>query len=382
MKKIILMLIIFFMLLPITVQAYNVNNDKSTKEDEEQIMQMYDYMTKIKNKYEILRDFDIKDYVEYYMKNGKGNVSFTKFSKAVAQYFIQDISASLKLISTLIFICIICALLNNLQNAFSSEKLTDIAYFACYSIIIIIIARNFKICISTAQASMKDMSSTMGALVPILLTLLISSGSLVQSTLLDPIILFSISFTQKVFNDVLIPMILMSFVLEFVNNLSNDYKIDKLSKLLRQCVMWIQGIVMTVFIGIITIRGISAKAVDNVTSKTAKFAVDNFVPIVGKCLSDAISTVAGYSILIKNAVGSVGLIVLIAIVIFPIIKILVLAFIHKLAAALVEPISDKKIVNCINSAGDCLILIASCLIGVSVMFFIMIAIIIAAGKAA
>lgn len=382
MKKIILVLTIFFMLLPITVQAYNVNNDKSTTEDEEQIMQLYDYMTKIKNKYEILEDFDIKDYVEYYMKNGKGNVSFAKFTKAVAQYFIQDVSASLKLISTLIFICIICALLNNLQNAFSSEKLTDIAYFSCYSIIIIIIARNFKICISTAQTSMKDMSNTMGALVPILLTLLISSGSLVQSTLLDPIILFSISFTQKVFNDVLMPMILMSFVLEFVNNLSNDYKIDKLSKLLRQCVMWIQGIVMTVFIGIITIRGISAKAVDNVTSKTAKFAVDNFVPIVGKCLSDAISTVAGYSILIKNAVGSVGLIVLIAIVVFPIIKILILAFIHKLAAALVEPISDKKIVNCINSVGDCLILIASCLIGVSVMFFIMIAIIIAAGKAA
>ncbi|AAK80048.1 stage III sporulation protein AE [Clostridium acetobutylicum] len=380
MKKVILMFVVILILFPVTVQAYDKSGSDVTKENEQQIMQLYDYMTKIKGKYDVLKDLNIKDYVEYYMKNGKGNTSVSKFSRAVFSYFMQDITSCLKLVSTLVFICIVCALLTNLQKAFSSEKLTQIAYFSCYAIIIIIIAKNFKICVSTAQGAMKDISNMMGAVVPILLTLLISSGSLVESTVFDPVILFSINFTEKVFTDILIPLILLSFVLEFVNNLSEDYKISNLSKLLKRSVIWIQGIIMTVFIGIITIRGINAKAIDNVTAKTAKFAVDNFVPIVGKCLSDAISTVAGYSILLKNAIGTVGLIVLIVMIIFPVIKIFLLAFVHKIVAAFVEPISDKRIVNCLNSVGDCLILIGSCLIGVAVMFFIMIAIIIAAGK--
>jgi stage III sporulation protein AE len=114
--------------------------------------------------------------------------------------------------------------------------------------------------------------------------------------------------------------------------------------------------------------------------KTAKYAVDNFIPIVGKCLSDAISTVAGYSILLKNAVGSLGLVVLILIIIFPIIKILIMAVMYKLVAALIEPVSDGRLVNCLSSAGDSIILIMSCLICVSIMFFIMISIIAGAGK--
>ena len=109
----------------------------------------------------------------------------------------------------------------------------------------------------------------------------------------------------------------MSFVLQFVNNISSDYKISNLTKLLKQIAIWVQGIVMTVFIGVITLRSIAAKTIDQVTIKTAKFAVDNFVPVVGKCLSDAISTVAGYSLLLKNAISGLGLVIILVIVIFP-----------------------------------------------------------------
>jgi stage III sporulation protein AE len=215
----------------------------------------------------------------------------------------------------------------------------------------------------------------MTALMPVLLMLLASGGRIVQSTALDPIIIFAINFASSIYLDVIIPLVVMTFVLELVNNISEDYKIDKLTKLLGQLVLWIQGILMTIFIAIVTIRGISSKAMDEVTAKTAKFAVDNFVPIVGKALSDAISTVVGYSVLLKNAISSIGLIFLVIIVIFPIIKVLILALIHKLTAALVQPISDKRIVNCINAVGDTLVMLASCLIAISVMFFIMISII-------
>ena len=377
MKKIIYILLIitlFMIICPTSVKAESNSNDDA------QINELYNYMTNVKDKYEILKDVDIVTYVKDYMKNGSGSISFSKLVKAVITYSIRDIISSIKLIFMLIIICIICSLLTNFQRTFSSEGVTNIAYFACYSVIITIISKSFYTGITLARGSIEDISNMMNVLIPALLALLAGSGNVIQSASLDPIILLSISISTTIFKNILMPIIIMTFVLQFVNNLSKDYKIDQLAKLLNQIVMWIQGIVMTIFIGIITIRGINSKALDGVTGKTAKFAVDNFVPIVGKCLSDAVSTVAGYSVLLKNAVGTIGLIILVVMMIFPVIKIFVLAFMHKFTAALVQPISDERIVKCIASAGDTLILIASCLIGVSVMFFIMIAIIIAAGK--
>lgn len=380
MKKIIILIILIITIYPFNVHAADQTTNTINKEENQKVEALYDYMSNVKTKYELLRDVDISTYVKEYMKNGSGGISFEKVFKALLSYAVRDIIANIKLIAMLVIICIICALLTNFQKAFSSESVTNIAYFACYSVIIIIIARSIYTGISEARGSMEDINNIMNALIPILLMLLAGSGSLVQSATFDPVILFAINVSSNIFKNIVVPLIIMSFVLGLINNISEDYKVDQLSKLLKQVVMWIQGIVMTIFIGILTIRGINSKSIDEVTSKTAKFAVDNFVPVVGKCLSDAISTVAGYSILLKNAIGTIGLIILIVMMVFPVIKIMTLAFMHKLTAALIQPISDKRLVECINSAGDTLILIGACLIGVSVMFFIMVAIIIAAGK--
>ena len=114
--------------------------------------------------------------------------------------------------------------------------------------------------------------------------------------------------------------------------------------------------------------------------KTAKFAIDNFIPIVGKAFSDAIASVAGYSLIIKNAISAVGLIIIIIMTLYPVIKILLNSIVFKLTAALIEPISDKRITTAIASAGDSLILIMSCVLSVSLMFFVLLGIKASSGK--
>lgn len=406
MKKIILSLVVV-LLIGFNVQAFDTssgetnvqnqvkteNNDNNIQDDKydktqneqsefekERMEKFYDYISNMKTKNEILNEVDIKDYVKSFMKTGSGNVSLKKIFHAITMYGVREVAASLKLLVLLIVISLICALLTNLQRAFNGEQLSNIAYFACYSLIIIIMAKSFYISVDIARSTIKEMTDFMVALIPILITLVASVGGFVEASIMDPIIIGSITISANLFRDVIIPIISMSFVLQFVNNLSSEYKIDKLTKLLNQVALWTQGIIMTVFIGIITIRGVTSKTIDEVTAKTAKFAVDNFVPIVGKSLSDAVSTVAGYSILLKNALSSVGLVIIIAILLFPVIKLLVTVVAYKLTAALIEPISDGRLVNCINSAGSSIVLIMACLICVSVMFFIMICIIAATGK--
>lgn len=377
MKKI-MIVILMIVLLPFNVQASQSN--ENNVDENQKVEHLYDYIVNMKNEYEVLKDLDARQFVQEFMKTGDGKFSIKKISQALFTYAFREVAALLKSMSILIIIAIVCALLNNLQRAFSKDDLSNIAYFACYALIIVLVTKSFYSAAGVAKDTINKTSDFMSALIPVLMVLLASVGGFTEAAVMDPIIIAAININAKIYVNIIIPLIFMSFVLQFVNNISDEFKIDKLTKLLNQIAVWTQGIIMTIFIGIITIRGITSKTIDQVTIKTAKYAVDNFVPIVGKALSDAISTVAGYSILLKNALSCLGLVIILAIVIFPILKILIMSFMYKLTAALIEPISDSKIVNCITSVGNSLILVMSCVISVSIMFFIMVSIIASAGK--
>lgn len=377
MKKIMLMVVAVLFLLTMTV--YGVDGDV----DEEQMSNingLYDYIQNMQSENELLRTMSPKEFVDQYMKSGDSSLKKHDFIKNGVGYIFKEVVASFSIIGQLIIIAIVCALLNNLQSAFSNEKLCNIAYFACFSVMIILIARGFYIGVSLTQDVIRRISDFMAALMPVLIMLLASIGNVSQALIMDPIIMATCTIGTRLYTSVIIPVISMSFVLDFVNNISNEYKISNLTALLKKSALWVQGIFLTVFVGIITIRGISGSSFDIITAKTAKFAVDNFIPVVGKALSDSVATVASYTLLLKNSISLLGVIVLIAIIALPVIKIVVMGFMYKLTAALLQPVSDKKVTSIIDSAGGSLLLLGSCVICVSIMFFIMIAIIAGTGK--
>ncbi|KYH35689.1 stage III sporulation protein AE precursor [Clostridium tepidiprofundi DSM 19306] len=379
----IVLMVISLITMPIVAKASGISNmpNNLTERQSNEINKLYEYISNMKTDYEILNDFDAKTYIENFIQTGESGVTFSKVIKYLSKYLFIEIGSTIKFIGILIIISIICVLLNNLQNILSDGEITNIAYFACYSMIIIILAKSFYIGIDLAKSTIITLTNFMAALMPVLMMLLASVGGFTQAASMDPIIIGVTSIGARIFVDFVIPLAIMSFVTVFVNNISSDYKISRLSKLLNQVVLWTQGIIMTIFVGVISVRGIVSQTIDQVTLKTAKFAVDSFVPIIGKSISDAIATVAGYSLLLKSALGVLGLFLIIIIVLLPILKLLIMAILYKLTAALLEPISDSKIIKCIDSAGDSLILIMSCVISISIMSFIMIAIVASTGRA-
>ena len=137
---------------------------------------------------------------------------------------------------------------------------------------------------------------------------------------------------------------------------------------------------ITIFVGILSIRGMTANTLDAVTVKTIKFAMDNFIPFVGKAFGDVISTVAGYSLAMKSVISALGVLVIVAIVIYPIIKIFVMTVAFRLTGAILEPVTDSRISDSITMVGDSLTMIMSCIITISIMFFIMAAMMASTGK--
>lgn len=362
------------------VQAQDNNSVISNDEINDDLEGLYDYISTMKSNFELINDLDPVSYIKNYISTGKGNLSFSKICDAAFSLLFKEVKTVLSMCIIIVVIGIICSLIKNLQSAFSSESISEIAFYACYALMIIVLTRTFIISLDLAKDIITQISGFMSKLLPILVVMLGVAGGFTESATMDPIVLGTTIIIPKIYLNIILPLILITFVLQFTNNISTEPKISNLCSLVKSSVLWIQGLILTVYIGLLTVRGITASTIDAVTLKTAKFTIDNFIPIVGKTFSDAIASVAGYSLIIKNAIGSVGLLVLILIILYPIIKIFLSSIILKISSSLLEPIADKRITKAVFSAGDSLILILSSVLCVSLMFFVLIAMMVSAGK--
>ena len=89
---------------------------------------------------------------------------------------------------------------------------------------------------------------------------------------------------------------------------------------------------LTIFVAIVSLEGNLSSSVDGITAKTTKAVVSSAIPIVGKILGDAVDSVLGCGIILKNAVGIVGVIIIVGICIVPILKLLLAMISYKVLA--------------------------------------------------
>ncbi|MDD6771888.1 stage III sporulation protein AE [Inconstantimicrobium porci] len=328
----------------------------------------------------ILKSLNPREFINKYSKDGKSSISASTIIDLISKNLFKELYVCVKIMISIIVIAIISALLKNIEDSFTGSSIANIAFYSCYVLIILLLTKNFVSSVNIAKSAIKDITDFMSAIMPVLILLITTAGGISQAATLDPIVAAAVTITPRIYMDMILPLILMSFVLCFVNNISTEHKVEQLAKFIKQITLWLQGIILTVFVGLITIRSMTASTFDAVTLKTAKFAVDNFIPIVGKAISDSISTVAGYALLLKNAFGVLGLIIILLMLLFPVIKIISIVIVYKISAAIIEPIVDKRIVNCISSASDSLVLVSSMLFCVTLIFFILLCIMANTGK--
>ncbi len=327
----------------------------------------------------LLPAIDFKEFMVSLVK-GEKVLEGKEVVNGIFKLIFREVIVNSSLLLKLLVLSIICSVLVNLQSAFEKDTVGELAFYVCYLVLTSIAIKSFVIAMEIAKSAINDMVILMQALLPTLLTLLLAVGGITSSALFKPIILGAVSVISTLMRDIVLPMIFFGAVVGIVSKLSSRIQISKLSGLIRQISTGIIGISLTVFIGIMSIQGVTSSKVDGVTIRTAKFAVDKFVPIVGKFLSDAMETVVGCSMILKNAVGVIGMIALFLICIIPVMKILSLIIVYKLTIAVIEPIANNRIVDCLGEISKSLVILLATVSAVGVMFFIAVTIIIGAGN--
>lgn len=299
-----------------------------------------------------------------------GNIDNTTIIKSILNLLGKEILDSVTVLGSIIVIIIIHSILKSISEGLENKSISQITYYVQYILIVTLIMSNFADVLDMVRTSIQDLVGFMNNLIPILITLMLTTGNIVSANLLQPIILFIITFIGNFITAIIIPFVLVSTALGIVSNISDRIQINKLAKFFNSTVIWILGIVLTLFVGIVSVEGSMSSTVDGVTAKTAKAAVSTFIPVVGKILGDAVDTVIGCSSILKNATGIVGIIILIGIAIMPVIKLTILMAIYYLGAALCQPIADSKIISLLDQMGDTFKTLLAIMCSISVMFII------------
>jgi stage III sporulation protein AE len=317
-----------------------------------------------------------------FMEFVKGDKSFSlkEWLKGFVKYLFYELLANGKLLGSLILLTIFSMFLQTLQNAFEQKTVSKIAYSVVFMVLVIIALNSFHIVINYTLDAISAMTGFIIALVPLLIALIASSGGLVSAAFFHPIILFLMNTSGMLIQYVVLPLLFLSAVLSIVSTLSEQYKVTQLAQLLRNVSIGILGMYLTIFLGVISVQGATAAVTDGIAIRTAKFVTGNFIPVIGRMFTDATDTVITASLLLKNTVGILGVATVILLAAFPAIKILSIAIIYKLAAALLQPLGGGTVITCLDIISKSIIYIFAALAIVSFMFFLSITVIVAAGN--
>lgn len=309
-----------------------------------------------------------------------GGISVTGVIKGLFRYFFHEILTNGKLLSSIIIITVFAMLLESMQNAFERNTVSTVAYAIAYLVLMVLAINSFHVAITYAREAITRMSDFMLAMIPLVIALLASMGNLASAATFHPLIVFMINTSGILISTVIFPLLFLSAMLYIASQFSERYKVTQLANLLRNIAMGALGAFLTIFLAVVSIHGATAAVTDGVTIRTAKYVAGNFVPVVGRMFSDAADTVVGASLLVKNAVGLAGVIILLLICAFPAVKILVLAFIYNLSSAVLQPMGNSPIITTLGTIGKSMMYVFAALATVGLMFFLAITVMIALGN--
>lgn len=279
MKKIFIVVIVFI-LIPKYAYAENAIDLETIIEQQESTFGIKDFLKQCE-KYapDFIDDLNISNVFQDVVT---GNIDNRSIFKGIFNKIGINVSEILKVFINIFVIVLIHSLLKSLTDGLENESVSKLVYYTQYILIVTIIMSSFSEILKNINNTIENMTGFTGILIPILTSLMVFTGSITTSGALEPILLFIIELIAGAIKIFILPVISLISVLVIVSKISDRVQINKLSKFMKSSVIWILGIILTIFVGVISLEGSLTSAVDGITAKTAKAAVSTLIPVVRK----------------------------------------------------------------------------------------------------
>ena len=266
------------------------------------------------------------------------------------------------------------AVFSNFAGAFKSRQISDISFYIMYMLLITLCLTSFRISAEGLEDRLSALVDFMRVLCPsYFLAVAFASGS-VTSLFFYNVILFLIYVVELVIVRFLLPVVNIYIMVRVLGNLTGEDFLSEFADLIRKAVSWILKTLLICVVSVNVVQGLLAPAIDAV-KRSALTRTAEALPWVGNAVGGVAEVVLGTAVLIKNGIGMTGAVITIAICAVPIFQMLIMAFMYKLAAALVQPVSDKRITTCISGISEGYEIMVKVIFTSGLLFMITIAIV-------
>ncbi len=307
--------------------------------------------------------------------SGKLDLNPVNIINMIKDRIFEEIYEIKPILKSILLISVAAGLLKVLSDAFSKKETEEAAFFVCFAMISASCVSVFSQAVGYGTQVVHSLCEFITKFEPILIGLLLSGGAITQAAAFQPILASSVYILGLLMDKCILPLTYFSAILGILNNIGRRVEIGTLCKLLTSVSKWLLTGVLTLFSAILTLYGFGTSALNTVAAKGIKFAVGSLVPVVGSLLSDTVETVISGTNLLKNAVGTAGMITVIVMASVPVIKVWIMMMLLKVTAALCEPFSDKRITGVLLAVGDAISAVFQMVITAGMLFIISIGII-------
>lgn len=314
--------------------------------------------------------------------NGNLSNDYGSFISYMASILGINVLSYLPVIAAVIAIAVAYNIMSSLRGKFASDSAQNIVYFACVSLLMVILFTQMFAMIGTVKQFVSDLQKQMSIFFPVLLTLMTAIGAGSSVAVYRPGVAILASGISELIIVFILPAFIISVVLTAVGNLSDGVKLGKLSDFFSGSSKWLLGTAFFLFSAFMAVQGITASVYDGVSIRTAKFAISKYVPIIGGYLSDGLNLVMSGSVLVKNALGTTAIVLLFVSVLPVIIQVLVLNLSLRFAGAVIEPFGDGRMSALVTNLGKNLTLLISIVLAIAFLYFVFLILIVCTGNLA
>lgn len=305
---------------------------------------------------------------------GDGENAGKEIMEFISDRFFYEFRHNRQNLVYMLLIAIIAAVFTNFSNAFQNKQVSEISFYVLYMLLITMCLNAFRIAMEGIEGQLEVLLDFMRVLCPsYFLAVAIASGSS-SSLIFYNIVLFLIYVAEALILRFLLPIVNIYIMVQVMNYLAEEEYLSQLAELLKKLVSWILKTLITFVIGINIIQGMLAPAIDALR-RSALTRTAQAIPGIGNAIGGVADVVLGTAVLIKNGIGMAGAVILISICAVPILQVVFMMLMYKLAAALVQPVSDKRITNCISGVSEGYELLVKVVFSTGVLFLLTIAVV-------
>lgn len=296
------------------------------------------------------------------------------FNQLIADQFTYAVRTGKDQLVHMLMIALIAAVFSNFSKVFQSRQLSEISFYALYLLMIALALNTFSAVTKWVESGIEALTSFMGVFCPLYFAAVAVAKGSVTAVAFYQLVLFLIYLVELLISSILLPAIHIYMLVRVLNDLSLEGYLTKFAELIELCVSWSLKTLLACVVGINVIQGMISPAIDSVKRSILTRGAEA-IPGVGDALGGMAEVAVGTAVLVKNGIGMTGALICVSLCLVPLIQVACVALLYKLAAAVIQPVSDPRITGCVETVGEGVRLLMRVVFTTGVLFLLTVAVV-------